>query len=88
MTFSHVFFPCKQNLSINLNGLTKDVLKMAYLTFLCETPIARTSEGTSSVFLPLRSAILFYLFIFLSFVFLGPHPWHVEVPRLGVELQP
>ena len=24
---------------------------------------------------------------FLSFVFLGPHPWHVEVPRLGVELK-
>ena len=24
----------------------------------------------------------FYLFIFL---FLGPHPWHMEVPRLGVE---
>ena len=23
-----------------------------------------------------------YLFIF---VFLGPHPWHMEVPRLGVE---
>ena len=25
------------------------------------------------------------LFIFLSFVFLGPHPWHVEAPRLGVQ---
>ena len=24
----------------------------------------------------------FFLFIFL--VFLGPHPWHMEVPRLGV----
>ena len=21
----------------------------------------------------------------IFFVFLGPHPWHMEVPRLGVE---
>ena len=30
-----------------------------------------------------------YFFIFLSFVFLGPHLWHMEIPRLGVhsELQ-
>ena len=25
--------------------------------------------------------------IFLSFVILGPHPWHMEVPRLGVQLE-
>ena len=31
---------------------------------------------------------LFVLFIFYSFiVFLGPHPWRREVPRLGVELE-
>ena len=29
---------------------------------------------------------LFYIF-FLSLVFLGPHPRHMEVPRLGVELE-
>ena len=23
--------------------------------------------------------------VLLLFVFLGPHPWHMEVPRLGVE---
>ena len=28
----------------------------------------------------------YYLFIYL-FVFLGPHPWHVEVPRQEVELE-
>ena len=27
------------------------------------------------------------LFIHL-FCFLGPHPWHLEVPRLGVQLEP
>ena len=25
--------------------------------------------------------------IFFLLVFLGPHPWHMEVPRLGVELE-
>ena len=27
----------------------------------------------------------FFLFFFFFLVFLGPHPWHVEVPRLGVK---
>ena len=33
------------------------------------------------------SLIGFALFIYLSiyFCFLGPHPWHMEVPRLGVQ---
>ena len=31
----------------------------------------------------IKSLVLFY-FIFLSFVFLGPHLRHMEVPRLGV----
>ena len=26
------------------------------------------------------------LFLFCFFIFLGPHPWHMEVPRLEVEL--
>ena len=31
-----------------------------------------------------------FLFFFFFFIFLGPHLWHMEVPRLGVEqeLQP
>ena len=29
----------------------------------------------------------FLFFFFLFFVFLGLHPWHMEVPRLGVELE-
>ena len=27
----------------------------------------------------------FFAFFFLAF--LGPHPWHMEVPRLGVQLE-
>ena len=29
-----------------------------------------------------------YLFIYLFiYVFLGPHTWHMEVPRLGIKLE-
>ena len=28
-----------------------------------------------------------FFFFFWSFVFLGPYPWHMEVPRLGVKLE-
>ena len=35
-----------------------------------------------------KSTILqknYYFFIFSLFVFLGLHPWHMQVPRLGVK---
>ena len=31
--------------------------------------------------------LLRFLSIFSFFVFLGLHPWHMEVPRLGVEME-
>ena len=40
------------------------------------------TTGVSSVEL---IYLFIYFFYFLSFVFLGQHPWHMEVPRLGVE---
>ena len=41
---------------------------------------------------PLLMDPLFYLFLLLYFfiylfVFLGLHPWHMEIPRLGVQSQ-
>ena len=35
------------------------------------------------------ACILFFLVLvnFFSFFFVGPHPWHMEVSRLGVELE-
>ena len=38
-----------------------------------------TTALSSSVF------YLFFIFIFSSFVFLGPHLWHMEVPSPGVQ---
>ena len=29
-----------------------------------------------------------FFFLFSFFFFLGLHPWHMEVPRLGVESEP
>ena len=29
----------------------------------------------------------FFIHLFIYFVFLGPHLWRVEVPRLGVQLE-
>ena len=38
--------------------------------------------------LPVMFFIFFiFIFIFLFFCFLGPHPWHMEVPRPGSELE-
>ena len=31
-----------------------------------------------------KLTVVFFCFLFLSFVFLGPHLLHIEVPRLGV----
>ena len=35
--------------------------------------------------LGIKLSFLFFLFLFFVFVFLGPRPWCMEVPRLGVE---
>ena len=70
---------------------------VAHLTFLerPRTGEVRVCAALSSfgvcgrrnpVFL-LRQFGFFAGFFFLSFVLLGPHPQHMEVPRLGVELE-
>ena len=43
--------------------------------------------------LPLKVSLqtkVVFVFVssFVCFCFLGPHPWHLEVPRLGVKLEP
>ena len=46
-------------------------------------PHSRSTEAESLRVDP-RNLVLFYLFIYI-FVFLGLHPWHLEVLGLGVE---
>ena len=41
----------------------------------------------SSLLAILQSCCFFFFFFFFSFCFLGPHPWHMVIPRLGVELE-
>ena len=48
--------------------------------------VKHNSDFTLCKFSSLYS--IFFLVLLISFfflVFLGPHPWHMEVPRLGVE---
>ena len=35
----------------------------------------------------IHSVLFFFLFFFGLLSFLGPYPWHMEVPRLGVQLK-
>ena len=52
---------------------------------------AQTLTLTVTIPLPLFHSplsLLFCLFVFFfSFVFLGQDPWHMEIPRLAVELE-
>ena len=43
------------------------------------------SAASAQGALPGSQALFFVFFCLFVFVFLGPHPWHVENPRLGVE---
>ena len=44
--------------------------------------------SSNTIFLAFIESLLhlfFYLFLFIYLVFLGPHPWHMDVPRLGAD---
>ena len=61
----------------NLFILSKYIDFKCYMSFFPKsTPITKTLEYLKAKF--------FFLY-FLSFVSLGPHLWHMEVPRLEVE---
>ena len=70
------------------------LLKFSFLFFFkCCLPLSWCldnvcQEAEDRVFWELicLSVYLWYIYLFiLSFVLLGPHPWHMEVPKLGVE---
>ena len=62
-----------------------------YISLLCNTwaiPAISISKNItfSEVYVFPHALLSFFSFLFL-FVYLGPHPQHMEVPRLGVELE-
>ena len=60
-------------------------LFICYFTFVVVVVVElRFIMPASSVEIALQSLSPILFFIFQSFFFLGPHPWHMEVPRLGV----
>ena len=50
-------------------------------------PSKLTNCHPSEVFRPLLPWNSFAYSFFVCVCFLGPHPWHMEVPRLGVKLE-
>ena len=50
--------------------------------------ICLTVERKKSNMIDGMFSLSFCFCFVLFFVFLGPHPWHTEVPRLGVSCQP
>ena len=69
------------------------VLYLLY-PFICRWTFVSMSSLLGILLLWTRGALSFYfkwelqhLFIYLFISILGPHPWHMEVPRLGVELE-
>jgi len=73
-------------------------LKLVYCYLLlfappCLIPFVLTTLNQLQYPKPKMLALLFSvlkrlpLFCFFVFVFLGPQPWHIEVPRLGAELE-
>ena len=57
------------------------------------SPLVQSSESSLLPSLPVlgcspvTSATCFIYFFLISFVFLGLHPWHMEFPRLGIEME-
>ena len=74
---------------ISNKTLQKVVIEGTYLNIT--KAIYDNPTGNNILFFNLdlkhRRFIYFYLFyfIFLSFALSGPHPWHMEVPRLGIQ---
>ena len=60
---------------------TSNVLMEAYI--LCKTEKFSPERKTRTK--PRNDKGFIYLFIYLFIYFLGPHLWHMEIPRLGVE---
>ena len=59
----------------------QDVLQIEYM-IICEISLCIFKQLAQFSIL---TFYFIYLFIFLSFVFIGPQPQHMEVLRLGVE---
>ena len=56
------------------------------IVLFCNSLMSSYWASLFSFFLP-YSLFLSFSFLLACFLFLGPHPWHLEVPRLRVELE-
>ena len=58
----------------------KQTYRKIYKEFQLGTSAVRKLNESDSYW----GTLLSFLFLFIYFCFIGQHPWHMEVPRLGV----
>ena len=68
-----------------------ELLACTAILFLFEEPLSCPPLGCIALHPPQGTGFpllinTYFLSFFFLFVHLGPHPWHMEVPRLGVGL--
>ena len=83
-------FPCQQGIKLYIqscifSGKTSALLRTGFVTFLVIWCWKLLVEDASLVGEPLHLYLYLLFFIFIFLLFLGLHPWHMEVPRLAVE---
>ena len=62
-----------------------DVWPYLIAVLICSSLTTKMWSSFSCAYLPPVSCLFFF---FLFFFFFGPHLWDMEVPRLGVQLEP
>ena len=66
---------------MDLNWKVKD-FNLTWVQLSLDLKVLANKRGRYGEFLGFSKILVFILYFF---VFLGPHSWHLEVPRLGVK---
>ena len=73
------FFFCKR-----LNSKYSQLCRLCYL-YHNNSKLCLCSQKPTQTIHRHKGVLAYFYYFYHCFVFLGPHPWHMEVPRLGVK---
>ena len=71
----------------NFNWINEGEIKIEENKAVIKAPVHMCVDSLSIFFGKMSLRVLYSACLFVCFLFLGPHPWHMEVPRLGVRLE-